>query len=159
MAMFKVSEVLQIAIRIEENGEKIYRQFSRTLEDSNVKAAFDYLAGEEIKHKKIFEEMMSKIEDYEPAESYPGEYSSYLRAYADNIIFTHENLDSKLGEVKNALTAIEFAIRREIDSMLYYLEMKNFIPKSQQDSLYKVIDEERTHYLKLTEMRREKLNS
>ena len=154
MNLLRACDVLQFAVRIEENGEKIYRQFSKTMEDSNVKKLFNYLADEEVKHKKTFENMVSKIEKYEPPESYPGEYFAYLRAYADNIIFTHKNLDKELAKIKGALAAIEFGIRREMDSILYYLEVKNFVPESQYNIVYKVINEERSHYLKLTELKK-----
>lgn len=154
MDFFNASEILQFAIRIEENGEKIYRQFSKTVKDDKVKKLFDYLAGEEVKHRKTFQEMVSKIEKYEPPESYPGEYFAYLRAYADDIIFTYKKLDKELSEITDAMTAIEFGIRREVDSILYYLEMKNFVPENQRDTIYKVVDEERSHYLKLIEIRK-----
>ncbi|MCK4453561.1 hypothetical protein KAU59_04315, partial [candidate division WOR-3 bacterium] len=86
MSLFEPSEVFQFAIRIEENGEKFYRQMVQKFEDPKVKELFSYLVDEEIKHKKTYEEMVSKIEKYEPFETFPGEYFAYLRAYADKII-------------------------------------------------------------------------
>lgn len=155
MNLLRACDVLQFAIRIEENGEKIYRQFSQTMKNNDIKKLFSCLADEEIKHRRIFEDMVSKIEKYQPPESYPGEYFAYLRAYADNIIFTHKNLDNELAGITDALAAIEFAMRREVDAILYYLEVKNFIPEDQHNVIYKVIDEERSHYLKLTELKKD----
>ncbi len=152
--MFNASEILQFAIRIEENGEKMYRRFSKAIKDSKNKKLFGYLADEEVKHKKTFNDMVSKIEKYEPPESYPGEYFAYLRAYADDIIFTHKNLDNELTKIVDALAAIKFAIQREVDSILYYLEMKNFVPEHQHKVIHKIVDEERNHYLKLTEIKK-----
>ena len=152
--LFRASEILEFAIRIEENGGKIYRRFSETMDDSGVKELFNYLADEEVKHKRIFEQMVSGVENYQPPESYPGEYFAYLRAYADTIIFTHKNLDKELAKVKDVVGAIDFAIRREVDAILYFLEMKNLVPKGQRDVMYKVVDEERSHYLKLTQLRK-----
>ncbi len=152
MAIFDVSEILQFAVRIEENGEKAYRRFSKTIQDAG--ELFTYLADEEVKHKKTFEDILSKIEKYEPPESYPGEYFAYLRAYADNIIFAEKNLDKELDKVKDAGSAIEFGIQREVDSILYYLEMKNFVPEHQHSVILKVVDEERSHYVKLSELKK-----
>lgn len=154
MNLLRACDVLQFAIRIEENGEKIYHQFSKTMEDNDVKKLFSYFADEEVKHRETFEAMVSKIEKYEPPQSYPGEYFAYLRAYADNIIFTPEKLDKELAKISDAVSAIEFSIRREVDSILYYLEVKNFIPENQHNVIYKVLDEERSHYLKLTELKK-----
>ncbi|MDA7857994.1 ferritin family protein [bacterium] len=155
MNFFNASEILQFAIRIEENGEKIYRRLSQNIDDSKLKEAFTYLADEEVKHKGTFQEMVSKIEKYQPRESYPGEYFAYLRAYANNIVFFPKKLEKELSQIKDVASAIDFGIRREVDSILYYLEMKNFTPESQHDVIHKVIDEERSHYLKLSELKKD----
>ena len=126
---FTASEILQFAIRIEENGEKFYRYAARITEDDDAKKIFEYLADEENGHKKTFEDLLSKIEEFPPLESYPGEYLAYLRAYVDNIIFTNEALDKEVSEVKDTLSAINFGIQRELDSILYYYEIKKFVPQ------------------------------
>ncbi len=157
MPVFDVSEVFQFAIRIEENGEKLYRYAVKNTEEKDVKDTFNHLAEEETKHKRTFEGLLSETKEYEPAETYPGEYSAYLRAYADNIVFivsTDEELDRRLSRIDDALSALDFAIKRELESIVYYQEMKKFIPQHQHPSVEKVIDEERQHFLKLSEMKR-----
>ena len=150
MSLFNATEIYQFAIRIEENGEKFYRDMSQTMEDRKVKNLFTYLADEEAKHKKIFEEMVSKIEKYEPLESYPSEYFAYLRAYADNTIFEKERLDKEMAKLKDIISALEFGIRRELDSILYFQEMKNFVPEQQHSLIDRIIEEERSHFLDLS---------
>jgi len=154
MNLLSASEILQFAIRIEENGEKFYHHFSKTMENARVKDLFTFLADEEVKHRKIFEGIVSKIEKYEPAESYPGEYFAYLRAYVDNIIFREEKLEEELSQIKDAVQAVDFGIRRELDSILYYQEIKNFVPEHQHSLVDKVIEEERKHFLKLSEIKK-----
>lgn len=154
MKIFDVSEIFQFAIRIEENGEKFYRYAARLTKDEAAKEMFNYLADEEINHKKTFEELLSKIDKYEPPESYPGEYFAYLRAYVDNIIFTRELQDTELSMVKDTLSAIKYAVQRELDSILYYHETKKFVPTSQHNLIDRIIDEERKHFLKLLELKK-----
>ena len=154
MKIFDVSEIFQFAIRIEENGEKFYRYAARLTKDEVAKEMFNYLADEEINHKKTFEELLSKIDKYEPPESYPGEYFAYLRAYVDNIIFTRELQDTELSMVKDTLSAIKYAVQRELDSILYYHETKKFVPTSQHNLIDRIIDEERKHFLKLLELKK-----
>lgn len=151
---FNASEILQFAIRIEENGEKFYRYAVRIAEDENTKKIFNYLADEEINHKKIFEDLLSRIEKHEPVESYPGEYFAYLRAYVDENVFTNDMLNKEISRVKNTLSAINFGIQRELDSILYYHEVKTFVPKSQHDLIDKIIGEERKHFSKLSQLRK-----
>jgi len=154
MGIFKASEIYQLAIRIEENGEKFYRKMAEKLENANMKKVFTYLADEEVKHKKTFEDMVSKVEKYEPPESYPGEYFAYLRAYADNIIFSQEKLEEEMSKIKGAISAIDFAIQQELDSILYYLEMKNLVLGSQRSLIDGIIEEERRHFVKLSGLKK-----
>lgn len=151
---FDASEIFQFAIRIEANGEKFYRYAVQITEDDDVKKMFDYLADEENKHKTLFEEMLLKIEKYEPLESYPGEYLAYLRAYVDNIIFSNESFNKEVSGVKDTFSAINFGLQRELESILYYQEIKKFI-KSQHDLIDKIIDEERRHFLKLSDLKKD----
>jgi len=71
MNIFDVTEIYQFAVQIEENGEKFYRAMVEKFDDPKVKKLFGFLAVEEVRHEKIFKEMLTKIEDYNPQESYP----------------------------------------------------------------------------------------
>ena len=149
---FDISEVLQFAITIEENGESFYRKVAAKVSDKEMKDLFTFLADEEVKHKKIFTEMVSKITKYEPPETYTGEYFQYLKAYAENIIFPPEierELDSKGGTIK----ALDFGIRRELDSVMYYIETKNVVPETQHQIMDRIIEEERSHFVRLSIMK------
>lgn len=150
MSIFKPNEIFQFAIRIEENGEKFYREMAQKLNDAAVKELFSALADEEIKHRKTYEGLVSKIEKYEPFESFPGEYFEYLRAYADNHIFTPDILQKEMDKITDATAALQFAIQRELDSILYYQEVKKLVPENQRGTIDKIIDEERWHYMKLS---------
>ena len=154
MGNFKASEILQVAVRIEENGERLYRHARTLTDEPKLKDLFGFLAAEEIKHKKTFEEMASKLEGYEPPESYPGEYCAYLRAYADSLVFSPEEVAEELEDLYDVEEAVEFAMEREIESILYYIEAKSLVPKAQADLLDGIVAEERRHYLKLVDVKK-----
>ena len=145
MKTFDISEIFQFAIGIEENGEKFYRRAAQMTKDAKMKEAFNSLADDETEHKQTFEDMVSNVRKYDPSEFYPEEYFEYLRAYVNGTIFA---------EVQEMPTdthsAIKFAIQRELDSILYYQEIKNFVTKDQHDMINKIIEEERKHFLKLS---------
>ena len=97
----------------------------------------------------------TKVEaDYKPPETYPGEYCNYVRAYAQNLVFPEEKMEAQFNGIKTIEDALEFAIQKEIESILYYLEMKNFVPTSQREGVDRIIEEERKHYLKITDLKR-----
>lgn len=150
---FHISEIYQFAIKIEENGEKFYRSIAQKTKKKEVKDLFIFLADEEIKHKKVFEELLSKIEKYQPHEIYPDEYFLYLKAYAEELIFP-PNIEKEI-EKEDEIEAIDFGIRRELDSIMYYLEMKGFVPETQHSELDKIIEQERFHFIKLSNLKKQ----
>ncbi|MCK4357180.1 MAG: ferritin family protein [Candidatus Cloacimonetes bacterium] len=152
--IFNASEIYQFAIRIEENGERFYRLMVEKLDEPKVKELFTLLADDEVVHKKRFKEMLSQIENYEPPESYPGEYFEYLRAYVDNVLFSINKFDEDVEKIHNALEAIQFAIDKELDSVLYYQEIRNVVNTHQKKLIENIIEEERQHVVKLSEIKR-----
>lgn len=154
MRQFDASEIFQLAIRIEENGEKYYRHMSLVLKETKVKDLFNYLADEEAKHKKLFELMVSKIEKYEPIESFPEEYFAYIRALADDVLFNEKKFDEDVKKIEDAISAIDFAKEKESNSILYYQGVKNLVPESQRNSIDSIIGEERKHFTELSNLKK-----
>jgi len=156
MNVFDAGEIYQFAIKMEENGERFYRHAAKITEDEEARYLFNFLADEEVNHKKIFSELLSKIKPFEPDERYPGEYMEYLRDLLDNrAVFSKKKLDAEFQVVKDTLSALNFAINREMDSILYYSEMKNLVEKSQQNAIDRIIEEERKHFAKLSDFKKE----
>lgn len=154
-SQFEASDIFEIAMRIEENGGNFYRYAVQVAKEEAAKEMFGWLAGEEDKHKVLFKDMLSKIETQAPPESYPGEYGAYLHDYADNnLIFKKDVMDAEMARITDTLSAIDFAIRRELDSILYYHEIKGFIARDQHESIDKIINEERKHFKTLSEMKK-----
>jgi rubrerythrin len=155
MDTFKASDVYEIAAQIESNGEKLYRHAVGVTDDPKMKELFTILADEEVKHLRLFEGMAKQVEHYKQPETYDGEYCSYVRSYAEGLVFTPEKMEKEMAKIKSAEDAIEFGIQREIESILYYLETRNFVPDNQKADVDRIIDEERKHYLKLVDLRRD----
>ncbi|HOW57526.1 MAG TPA: ferritin family protein [Smithellaceae bacterium] len=155
MRVFEASDIVEIAIRIEENGANFYRFAEQIAKQEEAKKLFAHLAVEEGKHKKIFEGLFAQMEKANPPEGYEGEYSAYLRDYVDNnIIFTKEVMDKELAKIKDTVGALDFAIKRELDSILYYHEIKRFVSAAQHATLDQIIDEERKHFTILSEVKK-----
>jgi len=151
---FNACEVLQFAIIIEQNGEEFYRSMADKLKKKELKDIFMHLADEEVRHRRIFEDMMPRVGDYCPPEAYPGEYYAYLKAYADGYVFTREKKGKlQARKITTAKEALDFALGAETDSILFYLEAKNLVPDDQKGIVDEVIEEERRHFLKLSALK------
>jgi rubrerythrin len=161
MAILTASEVFELAVIVEKNGAAFYKRFADHLDEPVSRELFNLLSSEEKRHQEIFESMIkdiamsSDISQNTPAPGYPDEYSDYLNAYADRVIFTGHMLENEISRIKSAIEACEFGIRRELDSILYYLDIKTFVPQQGKERIDDIIMEERRHFIKLTEMKRD----
>jgi len=155
MNAFTASEVVEFAERIHENGANFYRYAVQLVQNQEAKDLFAELAEEELKYQKRLEKIFADIEKLRPVETYVGEYAQYLRNYIDNkIVFTKQAIDADLAAVKDACSAIDFAARRELDSISYYESIKRIVPEAQHGAIDHLIAEERNHFIKLTNLRR-----
>ncbi len=155
MSSFNPSEIYQFAVKIEENGEKFYREMTKKLDNPKIKELFTFLADEEVEHKAIFNNLLSKFEKYDPPESYPREYFAYLEAYTENIVFSFSKFDDDISKINDMETALRFAINKELDTIQYFQEMKNLVHQSENEKIEAIIEEERKHVVKLFEIQRE----
>lgn len=153
MSIYNAAEIYQFAIRIEENGEKLYVELSEKFDNEELRQLFYFLSDEETKHRDFFINSLSRITTYEPNENFPEDYFAYLKAFADNIVFVKENYIVDLKNITTIQDAFDYAMKRELDTVHFFLEMKNLVPKSEQSHIDKIIGEEREHFLKLYQMK------
>lgn len=155
MNIFTASEVVEFAERIHENGANFYRYAIQLVQNQEAKDLFAELAEEELKYHKALEKIFAGIEKSIPEETYVGEYAQYLRNYIDNnIVFTQQAINDDLAAVKDACSAIDFAARRELDSISYYESIKRLVPKIQHEAIDYLIAEERGHFVQLTNLKK-----
>lgn len=155
MSIFAANDILQFAIGMEENGATFYRKAAEQAEKSDVKKLFLHLAAEEEEHQKMFEKFLAQSGEYEPIEQYPGEYLAYLHDYingkATSVFFTEDSNSLKALDVASAL---DFAMKSEMASILYYTELKQFVNEHDQKTIEAIIAEERKHVSQLSETKK-----
>ena len=155
MAVFEAGDIVEAAIRIEENGANFYRYAMQIAGKEETKSLFRQLADEEVKHQKTFSEILAGMDQSTPPEGYDGEDAAYLHNYVDNrLVFKTDVLAGELGAIKDEESAIDFAIRRELDSLLYYREIRELLPADRREAIDRIILEEKKHFMKLSEMKK-----
>jgi rubrerythrin len=153
-------DVVNFAIRIEENGERFYREAAEIIADRPVKELFERLADAETVHRRTFERLLSGLGDYRPPETYEGEYFAYLKDFIDGkAVFTDDPKNLQLAKASSIAAALDFAIQREMDSILYYQEIRMFVGARHTEAIDLIIDEERMHFALLSKLRREAAGS
>lgn len=154
MEILGAAEVFDFAIRIEEIGELFYRKALLYFSDEESVSILERLADEEIRHRDVFKEMKKKTQYVSYPESYPGEYMKYLRGFIDKkVIFKDEPEKTELVMSKDPSSILDFAIQRELDSILFYHELKSFLPESQKNVIDQLISEERSHFQTLSRLK------
>jgi rubrerythrin len=154
MGVFAASDIVEFAIRIEENGANFYRFAMQIAKDEETKKLFEQLADAELSHKKIFEGMFAAIEKAALPETFDGEYAAYIHSYVDNaIVFKKDALDRELANVRDSVSALDFAFQRELDSILYYHEIKGLVDAREHAAIDRIIEEERKHVAMLSALK------
>lgn len=152
---FTGREIVEMAIRIEENGEKYYADAARATKVPRLKELFGVLAEEEKRHIGVFTCFRDLFTEDAPAEGfdpYITEASMYLKAMADTEVFTEPDEGAKLAEeVFDERTALDVAIQMEKDSILFYYEIQKMVRDKDREVLDALIEQEKDHLMKLTE--------
>lgn len=151
--LFRASELVELAILVEKNGEQFYNSLRESAPDETARDVFSYLAGEETKHIGTFQALLQPLEKHQPIETYPGEYEGYMKALADSHVFIRKNAGRSLAQqAATSHHAIEMAMRFEKDTILFFEAMRRFIPAVEHKTVDKLIDEERRHIVRLKEL-------
>jgi len=146
---FNAGEILEFAVAIERTGEEFYRRAEEKFEDPKVRETFRFLALEEVAHERTFAAMLDRVGRFDAGDAYNDDYFAYLHAYVDNVVFSQKKAMEMLSAVTDAETAIRFAMQRETDSILFYLELRNLVPEAERAALDHIVEEERSHFRKL----------
>ncbi len=157
MSIFREpSEMLEIAIRIEREGIKFYTALSESVLSNAARDLFSFLAAEEEKHLGILRQILDQSADYTPQLSYPGEFGLFIEEFAAMAIRTFQTTDIR-DHIKDYAEAIALGLQVEMETMLFYNELRDKFPKEREDTVNNIIEEERSHILELKTLR-EKLN-
>ena len=153
-AEFTGPEILEIALRIEKNGERLYRALAQRSEFLPVQQAFRALAGEEEKHAASFRTLQEAVGPFRPDEAYPGEYALYLRALVDENIFADaEAYEEAARGAATVADALDLALRFEKETMIFFLAVRDSLSGDDREVVEELLRQERGHVRKLAEIK------
>lgn len=154
MSSVRIADIIAHAVSIETNGELFYtEQALRFADKDDVKSLFERLAEEEKGHKTYFASLLNAVlpRDIDSNDD------SFMDSFVKRMIFDGERFRTEMRLVSTVGEALDFAIRRELDSVLYYYELMRMIDVSHHDVIEQIAHEERRHVTILTEIK-EKYN-
>jgi rubrerythrin len=152
---FSGSELINIAIGIEERGIVFYDVMAKSTQNEAAREVFNYLADMERNHIEIFKDMLEGADKFQIPADESGQYTTYLRALVDSAVFSDDLVTSEMAaQAESDAAALELAIRAEKDSILFYYEMKEVMPQRVQATVNKIIAEEKSHLRQLSELKK-----
>jgi rubrerythrin len=146
--MFSLKDIIDIAVQIEQNGERVYRNAAAIISDPPLGSMLNWLADEEARHMKWFEALKTTVSD---DGDYP-EQEKMGKELLQNAVgahsFTLEDADFSSMEKIEAL--IRVAIEFEKDTALFYKMLQPLIEDQKTlDQLHVIIQEEENHVRRL----------
>ena len=139
-------EIIEIAVRIEENGQEFYTiAAERVKESPDIKGLFYDLAEKEIAHIATFQKLAEKFEA-ESFEFNEDESSEYIGHLADTHIFGRKDSGTELAKtISTPQQALEIAYKFENDSVVFYEELLKRTSSDAKKLIFRIIEEEKEH--------------
>jgi len=149
--MFSLKDIIDIAVQIEQNGERVYRNAAEKIEDPSLRSMLKWLADEEVKHMEWFAILKDKIPD---TGEHP-EQEKFGRALLQNAVGTHSLAleDADFLTIEQVQDLINLVMEFENDTVLFYKMLQPLIEDQKTlEQLHAIIQEEEDHARRLNEV-------
>jgi len=154
-SIFAGSEIVELGIEIERNGRDFYNTLASQSKNQKAGEIFRYLAGEEEKHIKVFQEILNKTEKYEPSGLDADEYFAYMNALASEYVFTQKDKGKEIAKtIKSDQEAVNIGMGFEKDSIIFYEGMKKTVPEYDLKIVDDLIMQEQGHLKMLSDLKK-----
>jgi len=142
--MFTAREILDIALKIEQNGEAIYRKAVKALSQPHISERLSWMADEEARHMEWFKKLQDDEQHRDKGLAVDEMSTDMLRSLVGEQSFTLK--DVNFSDVKNLSDLIDIFIEFERDGILFYEMLRAFVKDLQVlESLDQIIAEEYRH--------------
>lgn len=149
--MFTAQDILDIAIRLENNGEKTYLDASRNTQDKPLKSLLAWIAEEERAHAIWFSQLKDRLEKDEDHHL----MAEFSRALVEDVIqgqaFSLQEVDFE--SINTPDKMIRTFIGFEDDTIAFYEILKTLIDDPViAGQMEQIIDEEKKHMTRFREL-------
>ena len=149
--MFTIADIKDIAIQIEKNGEKSYREAARKASAPEIAEIFNWMADEEKRHAQWFETIHSDAELTEEQQEIEKMGRKLLQEMVEGQTFSLEQ--DELAKATSFQEMISSSMGFEKDTILFYEFLKGLISdESAVQQLEVIIAEEQNHFDRLEEL-------
>jgi rubrerythrin len=154
MAVFEASQALEMAMKIEENGEAFYKAAAEKSDDAEIVELFEDLAARERRHYEVFKDMAQEVgPPPEPSGEEIGDYASFLKVALDHAVFVGPDKALRMAEeARDRKAVLRAAMGLEKDTMLFYYDLREMVADVDRATVSDIINEEKQHLRRLAKM-------
>ena len=154
MAIYKATDIIEMALEIEKSGEVFYRAVAKKVQSPEIKALFEDLAEQEVLHYEAFKklEKINWDQSLMPADQW-SQYLMYLQATIQSAFF--EGRDKALAladQVTDGNEALQMAMGFEKETLLFFYDLRDMVTDADKKIIKRIIEEEKAHLRRLAEM-------
>jgi rubrerythrin len=147
------ADIVDLAVQTETRGEAFYLQAAQRASSPEGKDLFRYLAGEERKHKAIFERLADTIVTTEIDVTTWDEALAYIEATVDQAFFARGDAPMNQIEAQGSeADMVAQALAFERQTLLFFGTMRELVSPSNRTIVDEVTREERRHVVRLSAM-------
>jgi rubrerythrin len=153
--LFSTKEIIDLAIKLEKNGEAVYRSAIEKVSMPGLVPLLEWMADEEVKHADWFAQLKLNLET-KNENPFVAEMSRELFSeMLGDKNFSLKEVD--FSSIENINELVEIFIEFEKDSIIFYEVLKPFVEDPvAREHLSKIIDEEESHIERLKEVKNRK---
>jgi len=136
-------EVLEIALRVENEGADFYRDLAESTNNENQGPVFRFLSSQERSHAETFRSLLKRFEEEAVELVNWDDAGAYMEDLTKEAVFS-----DRLHDAMNSSDydeAIALAIEVEKKSIAFYSSFVNNVKTETADALEKIIAEEEKH--------------
>ncbi|GAB4157753.1 MAG: hypothetical protein Kow00107_06930 [Planctomycetota bacterium] len=154
-AQFNIAEVFELAMQMERNGARFYREAAQQVSGPQARGLLERLAEMEVEHENIFRRLATLVSATPEAYSYDPENEGlkYLQALVSRAVFDDASDSFRLlASRPSAHDVLTTAVRMENESIAYYTGIREFIRAEEKGKVDEIIREEMSHVVMLTNL-------
>lgn len=149
--MFSIHEIIDIAVKLEKNSEKIYRKARKRTADIALKDLLEWIVTEELSHADWLAALKSDIEQNKGHPLIKEMSETLVKDFVGEQAFSLQDVD--FAKIKNAEALIQIFIDFEKDTIIFYEMLKSFITdKKTIEKVNQIIAQEKVHIEKFLEL-------
>jgi rubrerythrin len=153
MALLTGDEIIEIATRLEESGEAFYTAAAEEATTAGVKDLFAELAVQEQYHRRAFEQMGRDVVELALSPEQWDEFQAYTGALLQQRFFANpENALKVAAEAQDEREALRAALGFEKETLLFFHELRDAVRGPGQQTVGRIIEEEKRHIQRLSGM-------